>query len=293
MNYRVLENDEITVEILTKGAEIKSIRSKKEGTEYIWQADSKFWNRHAPILFPIVGKLKDDQYELEEKTYTMSQHGFARDREFKVTNHSSDFIAMTLAADEESLKIYPFEFELTIEYKLIGNCLIVRYLVKNSETENTMYFAIGAHPGFNVPLDQNTRFDDYYLEFSPKQQRTFIPVTADVLLQTDRTVELMDNSYPLNREMFNEGVLIWETKGNMRVELKSDKTKKAVIFDYTDMPYLGVWSPYPQNAPFICIEPWCGVADTFDTNGKYDEKLGINTLLPNEQFTSSYQMTFK
>lgn len=293
MNYRVLENDEITVEILTKGAEIKSIRSKKEGTEYIWQADSKFWNRHAPILFPIVGKLKDDQYELEGKTYTMSQHGFARDREFKVINHSSDFIAMTLAADEESLKIYPFEFELTIEYKLIGNCLIVRYLVKNSETENTMYFAIGAHPGFNVPLDQNTRFDDYYLEFSPKQQRTFIPVTADVLLQTDRTVELMDNSYPLNREMFNEGVLIWETKGNMRVELKSDKTKKAVIFDYTDMPYLGVWSPYPQNAPFICIEPWCGVADTFDTYGKYDEKLGINTLLPNEQFTSSYQMTFK
>lgn len=293
MNYRVLENDEITVEILTKGAEIKSIRSKKEGTEYIWQADSKFWNRHAPILFPIVGKLKDDQYELEGKTYTMSQHGFARDREFKVINHSSDFIAMTLAADEESLKIYPFEFELTIEYKLIGNSLIVRYLVKNSETENTMYFAIGAHPGFNVPLDQNTRFDDYYLEFSPKQQRTFIPVTAEVLLQTDRTVELMDNSYPLNREMFNEGVLIWETKGNTRVELKSDKTKKAVIFDYTDMPYLGVWSPYPQNAPFICIEPWCGVADTFDTNGKYDEKLGINTLLPNEQFTSSYQMTFK
>ncbi|MGM0168597.1 hypothetical protein IGI39_004352 [Enterococcus sp. AZ135] len=293
MNYRVLENDEITVEILTKGAEIKSIRSKKEGTEYIWQADSKFWNRHAPILFPIVGKLKDDQYELEGKTYTMSQHGFARDREFKVTNHSSDFIAMTLAADEESLKIYPFEFELTIEYKLIGNCLIVRYLVKNSETENTMYFAIGSHPGFNVPLDQNTRFDDYYLEFSPKQQRTFIPVTEDVLLQTDRTVELMDNSYPLNREMFNEGVLIWETEGNTRVELKSDKTKKAVIFDYTDMPYLGVWSPYPQNAPFICIEPWCGVADTFDTNGKYDEKLGINTLLPNEQFTSSYQMTFK
>jgi galactose mutarotase-like enzyme len=293
MDYQVIENDELIVEILTKGAEIKSVRSKKKNTEYIWQADSKFWNRHAPILFPIVGKLKDDQYKLGEKKYTMSQHGFARDREFRSTNHSADFVAMTLVADEASLKIYPFKFELTIEYKLIGNCLNVRYLVKNKETEKEMYFAIGAHPGFNVPLDQNTCFDDYYLVFSPKQPRKFIPVTADVLLQTDKAVVLMDECYPLKREMFCEGVLIWETKGNTRIELKSDKTKRAIIIDYMDMPYLGVWSPYPQEAPFICIEPWCGVADTFDTNGKYDEKFGINTLLPNEQFTNSYQMTFK
>lgn len=293
MEYHVLENDELTVEILTKGAEINSIRSKKTGTEYIWQADEKYWSRHAPILFPIVGKLKDDQYILDGKTYAMSQHGFARDRDFTVTDHSAESLAITLTEDAKSFKSYPFKFVLTIEYKLLGNCLIVRYFVKNNETEETMYFSIGAHPGFNVPLDQDTDFTDYYLEFSPKQKRTFIPVTKEVLLQTDKASELTENIYPISREMFSEGVLIWETKENTRVELKSDKIKRAIIFDYSEMPYLGIWSPYPQEAPFICIEPWCGVADTFDTNGKYDEKLGINALKPTEQFTSSYQMTFK
>lgn len=128
-----------------------------------------------------------------------------------------------------------------------------------------MYFAIGAHPGFNLPLDQQTTFTDYYLEFSPKQPRKFIPVTEEVLLQTDKAVELADSSYPINRELFSQGVLIWETAGNTRIELKSDKTEKAVVFDYSNMPYLGIWSPYPQEAPFVCIEPWCGIADTFDT----------------------------
>ena len=293
MDYQVLKNEDLIVKILNKGAEISSIRSKKDGTEYIWQADGKFWSRHAPILFPIVGKLKDDQYQLEGKTYPMSQHGFARDREFLVANHSSDSLAMTLSEDEESLKVYPFKFELTIEYKLIGNCLIVRYLVKNGDEEKSMYFAIGAHPGFNLPLDQQTTFTDYYLEFSPKQPRKFIPVTEEVLLQTDKAVELADSSYPINRELFSQGVLIWETAGNTRIELKSDKTEKAVVFDYSNMPYLGIWSPYPQEAPFVCIEPWCGIADTFDTNGNYAEKLGINKLAPQEQFQSSYQMTFK
>ncbi|WP_373200876.1 aldose 1-epimerase family protein [Enterococcus sp. HMSC072H05] len=293
MDYQVLENEELIVRVLNKGAEISSIQSKKDGTEYIWQADRNYWSRHAPILFPIVGKLKGDQYQLDGETYHMSQHGFARDRDFLVTNHSSDTLAMTLSEDEESLNIYPFKFELTIEYKLIGNCLIVRYFVKNVDEEKPMYFAIGAHPGFNLPLDSQTTFTDYYLEFSPKHPRQFIPVTEEVLLQTDKAVELADSSYTINRELFNQGVLIWETAGNTRVELKSDKTEKAIIFDYSSMPYLGIWSPYPQEAPFVCIEPWCGIADTFDTNGNYAEKLGINKLAPREQFQSSYQMTFK
>lgn len=293
MDYQILENNELKLEILNKGAEIKSIQSKKDGTEYIWQADKAFWSRHAPILFLIVGKLKDDQYSLDGKTYNMSQHGFARDREFQVTDKQADSLAMTLTDDSESLKVYPFRFELTIEYKLIENSVLVSYLVKNLTENQTMHFAIGAHPGFNLPLDEQTTFTEYYLEISPKQTRKFIPVTEEVLLKTDQASESDDNSFPISREMFAEGVLIWETQGNTRVALKSEKTEKAVIFDYADMPYLGIWSPYPQEAPFVCIEPWCGVADTYDTNGNFKEKLGINTLSPQEQFNSGYQMTFK
>lgn len=293
MEYQVIENEELIVKVLLKGAEICSIQSKKEGTEYIWQADKKYWSRHAPILFPIVGKLKNDQYKLDGKTYHMSQHGFARDRNFQVTEQKSDFLAMTLTEDDKSLEMYPFRFELTIEYKLISNSLIVRYLVKNGEEEKPMYFAIGAHPGFNLPLDQQAAFDDYYLELSPKHPRKFIPVTEDVLLNTKEAVERSESTYAMNRELFSEGVRIWETAGNTRVELKSDKTDKAIVFDYCDMPYLGIWSPYPQEAPFICIEPWCGVADRLDTEGDFTKKLGNNTLPPQEQFKRSYQMTFK
>ncbi|WP_379946810.1 aldose 1-epimerase family protein [Enterococcus devriesei] len=293
MDYQVLENDELKVEVLNKGAEIKSIRSKKDGTEYIWQADGKFWSRHAPILFPIVGKLKDDRYSLNDQTYPMSQHGFARDRVFSVSQQETDSLSLTLKDDVASLDIYPFSFELTIEYKLIENSLIVRYLVKNRDENKTMYFAIGAHPGFNLPLDNQTTFEDYYLEFSPKQTRKFIPVTEEVLLKTDQLSETSENKYPMTRDLFDKGVLIWETPGNTRVELKSKKTSKAVVFDYGNMPYLGLWSPYPQDAPFVCIEPWCGVADSYDSNGKYDEKLGINRLAPKDEFKSCYQMTFK
>ena len=292
MDYQVLENNELRVEILNKGAELKSIRSKKDGTEYLWQANDEFWGRHAPILFPIVGKLKDDRYSLDGQTYAMSQHGFARDRVFSITEKQSNSIALTLADDEASFYIYPFKFELTIEYKLIGNRLMVSYLIKNLDAKNPMYFAIGAHPGFNLPLDDRTSFDDYFLEFSPKRTRKFIPVTEEVLLKYDEKKDVTDSIYPLTRELFADGVLIWETMEPTRIELKSNKTRKSVVLEYSKMPYLGIWSTYPQEAGFICIEPWCGIADTYDSNGKYDEKLGVNTLPPETNFQSSYQMTF-
>lgn len=293
MDDQLLENEVLTVEILTKGAEVKSIKSKLDGTEYIWQADANYWGRHAPILFPIVGKLKNDQYYLAGKKYMMAQHGFARDRDFYVKEKTDNHLSMTLRADETSLQNYPFNFELTIDYKLIENSVIVNYLVKNLDDEQVMHFAIGAHPGFNLPLDNQTDFSDYYFELSPKKARKYIPVTEEVLLQTDQAKEVEETIYPVTRELFKDGVLIWETPGSTRLNLKSDKTDKEIVFDYNNMPYLGLWSTYPLEAPFVCIEPWCGIADPFDSNGKYEEKLGINQLKPKQEFQSSYQMTFK
>lgn len=148
LGSQVLENQELKIEILTKGAELKSVQSKNDGTEYIWQADPKIWGRHSPVLFPVVGKLKRNQYQFERKNYELSQHGFARDREFQVTKKEPDTIEFRLRADNETLTVYPFNFELTIKYELVGNRVIVIYLVKNLSEKEEMYFSIGAHPGF-------------------------------------------------------------------------------------------------------------------------------------------------
>ncbi|MFM2488913.1 aldose 1-epimerase family protein [Enterococcus avium] len=269
------------------------MKSKVDGTEYLWQADVVFWGRHSPILFPIVGKLKEDCYNFEEKSYNMNQHGFARDREFSISKNEPNTISFTLTDDDETLKIYPFNFELTIEYKLMNNSVLVNYLVKNISEKKVMPFSIGAHPGFNLPLDDRTSFEDYYFEISPKRTRKYIPVSEDVLLQMNNAELVSKNVYDLKRELFSEGVLIWETLGRTRIALKSDKTDKTIILDYDSVPYLGVWSTYPQEAPFVCIEPWCGIADTIDSNGVLDERAGINILRPHEQFQTNFKMTFK
>ncbi|WP_321433661.1 aldose 1-epimerase family protein [Trichococcus flocculiformis] len=292
MDYVVLENADLRVEILKKGAEIRSVLSKLTDTEYIWQADKNYWGRHAPLLFPIVGKLKDDQFEYNDAIYHMSQHGFARDMTFDVEGNDNDSVKLSLKDTSETQKVFPFKFLLVVEYQLIANRLTTSYSVTNLDNDETMYFSIGAHPGFKVPLESQTRFEDYYIEVSPEKTRNFIPVTEEVLLQTKNIVQTDQSKFELTRELFKDGVIILETAGSTRVTLKSDKSERKIAIDYTDMPYLGLWTTYPDEGEFVCIEPWCGIADAYDSNGKFSEKKGINSLNPETSFTTHYQITF-
>lgn len=286
----ILKNDQLQIAIAAKGAEIQSIQSA-DGTEYIWQADPAFWNRHSPVLFPIVGKLKDDQYTVGGETYHLSQHGFARDLEFTVAVQTENQVTFALKANEETLEKYPFRFLLEIQYVLEGNKLEVGYRVKN-EGDDKMYFAIGAHPGFNVPLTDGNDFSDYVIEITPQKGRKQIPVSKEVLLKLQEAKVNEATEISLSRELFAEGVLIFETTGETQVSLSSKKENHKVTFEYSDMPYLGIWSPYPAEAPFVCIEPWCGVADTVDTDGSLEKKLGINQLSGQGEFESGYAMIF-
>ena len=163
MNYQI-KNDVIKVQINSFGAELNSLQKIDEDIEYIWQGDSKYWARHSPILFPIVGRLKEDGYFYKNQKYSMSQHGFARDYEFEMIEKKDDFVEFRLIADEKSLEKYPFLFELSISYKLENSKLIISYKVKNSSDEK-IYFSIGAHPAFNWPLQENEKKEDYFLEF--------------------------------------------------------------------------------------------------------------------------------
>lgn len=292
MTHYIIENEELQVEILAKGAELTSIQAKSDNTEFLWQSDPAYWSRHAPILFPIVGKLKNDSYYYKGQRYDMTQHGFARDMDFYVVEQQAAKIRLVLDYSEETLRKYPFKFRLEVEYSLQNNQLLTRYLVTNLSDKEEMLFSVGAHPGFKVPLDDKTTFEDYRLELLPETNRTFIPVTEEVLLQTDQAAKAAQASFPLTRELFKDGVLIFETPGKTQVALKSDRTEKAIIMDYQTLPYLGIWSTYPADAPFVCLEPWNGVADIFDASGQLSEKLGVNQLEPQGQFVTEYTTTF-
>ncbi|WP_086313060.1 aldolase 1 epimerase LacX [Enterococcus sp. 7F3_DIV0205] len=287
-----IENEFLIATIAEDGAELVSLKSKKNNIEYIWQADPAFWGRHAPVLFPVVGRLKDDRYTYENQTYPMSQHGFARDSLFEVIEHGSELVSLSLKSNKETKKVYPFDFELILSYALEADNLVVNYQVENTGNSE-MYFSIGGHPAFNVPLEQSLTFDDYYLSFSPKKSRTQIPLAGPFADFEHKTLGQTNTSLDIRRELFKNDAIIFETKGVNTFTIETDEGPHSISLSYSDMPYVGIWSPYPQEAPFVCIEPWCGIADEVNATGNLVDKKGINNLAAAEVFKTQYTLTAK
>lgn len=287
-----IQNDFLIATIAEEGAELISLKSKQDGIEYIWQGDPAFWARHAPVLFPVVGRLKEDQYTYDNQTYPMSQHGFARDSLFQVIEHGTELVSLSLKSNKDTKKVYPFDFELILSYALEENNLVISYQVENTG-QSDMYFSIGGHPAFNVPLEKDLTFDDYYLSFSPKKSRTQIPLAGPFADFEHKTLGQTNTSLDIRRELFKEDAIIFETKGANTFTIETDESAHSISLGYTDMPYVGIWSPYPKEAPFVCIEPWCGIADEVNASGKLVDKKGINKLTASEVFKTGYTLTAK
>ena len=279
----IIQNDQLIAEIAEHGAELISLKSKEHGLEYIWQGDPAYWGRHAPVLFPFVGRLKDDQYVYQGKTYQMGQHGFARDMDFEVIEHGQEMASFILRSTPETLEKYPFDFELVISYELGGDGITVHYQVAN----------IGGHPAFNVPLEEGLSFEDFYLAFSPLKSRLRLPLKGPFIDMDQKTLGQTNTNLALNRELFEQDALVFETRGLNAYAIRSEKSSHSVTLSYKDMPYVGIWSPYPKEAPFVCIEPWCGIADTVNSSGNLMEKVGINQLGAHEIFKTKYSITVK
>ena len=206
MNYEI-KNEYIKAKIKSFGAELNSLQKIDDSLEYIWQGDKEFWARHSPILFPIVGRLKNDSYFYKNQKYNMSQHGFARDKEFEIVEKKDDFIEFKLSSDEKTLKIYPFSFELYLSYKLERNSLIVSYKVINKSDEK-MLFSIGAHPAFNWSLEKDLKKEDYFLEFEiNNSKRYFLNELGLVFDSIDLKFE--DKKLFLNEELFKNDALVF------------------------------------------------------------------------------------
>ena len=287
MNYEI-KNEYIKAKIKSFGAELNSLQKCAEELEYIWQGDSKYWNRHSPILFPIVGRLKNDSYTYQNQKYNMTQHGFARDKEFEVIKNEADFMEFRLKSDEKTLEIYPFSFELYLSYKLEKNSLIVSYKVIN-KSDDKMLFSIGAHPAFNWTLKEDEKKEDYFLEFENIKETKRYFLNDKGLSYKSEDLKICDNKIALNEELFKNDALVFNDLNIKTLNLKNSKNENFIKVDFKNFPYLGIWSK-PSGAPFICIEPWFGVTDEDNSNQNLEDKKGLITLQKDEIFSCFYKI---
>jgi galactose mutarotase-like enzyme len=283
-------NDKLSVTIAKAGAELQHVKHNENGLEYMWSGDPGYWSKHSPILFPIVGALKNNEYLFGGKPYQLGRHGFAREREFQVYEHGETSVSFRLDSDEETFKVYPFEFQLILNYVLHENELSVEYLVINKGAGD-MLFSVGGHPAFKVPLANDLAYDDYYLEFAESENSPRWPIAAGGLIQTSaEPFPYNGKRIDLTKDLFAKDAIVFKDLKSTTVSLKSDKSSNGLEFDYTGFPFLGIWAA-PQ-ADFVCIEPWCGIADSTDTTQNLPEKEGINRLAEGESFSRTWKVKF-
>lgn len=286
-----IKNEKLAVTIAAHGAELSSIYDKANDRELVWQADPAFWNRHAPVLFPNVGKYYGGHFTYNGTDYPMGQHGFARDTEFEQVASGENFVTYRLCADEESKKVYPFDFVLEITHRLNGNRLTVEWNVKNTD-DKEMYFTIGGHPAFNVNVLPDTDFEDYSLVFKEGTEKLYY-VLLDAESGTaigDKVyeLELTDSKYALKKDMFDKDALVFDGGQIEWAALALPDGKPYIALESKGFPNFGIWSK--PGAPYVCLEPWCGRCDNKGFEGEISEKPGIIALKAGETFKKSYDI---
>ena len=257
-----IQNETLKVGINSRGGEIWSI--VKDGTEYLWQGDTKYWGDRAFNLFPYIARLTDGKYTLDGKTYQMTIHGFVNYSELTLEEQTAEKLVFTLKESGETLEKYPYNFVYRLTYTLLGNKLEVKFTVVNPN-EKPMYFGVGGHPGFNVPLEKGLGFEDYYLEFDEAVTPVRVGFSETCFLNgEDKAYELADGKrIPLAHDLFDDDAIVL-TKMSRAVTLKSDKSTKSVHVEYPQMDYLGIWHMPHTDAPYVCIEPWSSLPSRQD-----------------------------
>lgn len=277
----ILENDLISIRINTTGAELASLYRKDNGTEYLWQADPQYWARHAPILFPIIGKLINDKTVIKGKECFLGQHGFARDSKMDLIEKSSSHALFQMKSDAKTLENYPYEFQFNTEYIINNNHTQITYTIKNPSHE-VIYFSFGLHPAFNWPLEPSETKENYFIEFEERETANRIWFDKGFTTGEMRPWLKDENKLHLFDDLFQNDVLIFKNLKSQKVKLKSKNSSKAVAVEFNDFPYLGFWTK-PGN-PFVCIEPWFGIADNKNSPKPFVDKEGVQKLGPGNSF---------
>ncbi|MFT8476643.1 MAG: aldose 1-epimerase family protein [Liquorilactobacillus sp.] len=284
-----LENAFLKVSFNEHGGELTSLFNKKNKFEYLWQANPKYWGRHAPVLFPIVGRLKDDKYFYKQQQYWMTQHGFARDMDFEIEKKTDQQVTFCLHANKVTMQQYPFEFVLRIKYELMIDTLKVSYLVDNPSIKQLL-FSVGGHPAFNVPLSSTEVFSDYQVAIASNRTHQLIQLQGNYS-DSRHPLEFTAKKIDVTRETFkNDAVILKLDEKETMLTLTTSQEKNGIRFNTGNAQYVGVWSKYPENAPFVCIEPWWGLADDVNASGRLTEKVGLHVLKAHESFNGFYKI---
>lgn len=283
-----IKNDKLTVTVSKHGAELQSIKDAN-GKEYLWQADPKFWDRHSPLLFPIVCGLWEDKYRVNGKEYKLGRHGFARDTDFKLIAQGDNQLVYCLNDSTETLKDYPYRFNLAVSYKITENTIKVVWHVENTDNKE-IYFQIGGHPAFNVPdLKQGEPLAGT-LKFNEEEPSRLYGNVGGCITPGYHKVKTEDGLYKFTQDDFKDDAVIFDHSQLKKISIINKEGKPEVALDIKT-PAVGIWSPYGKDAHFVCIEPWYGIHDWAEYDGEFKDKYLMNKLLPGCSFMSEYTIT--
>jgi galactose mutarotase-like enzyme len=270
-----LENGKIRIAVKERGAELTSIYHKELQKEYLWQADPTYWGKHAPVLFPVIGALRDAEFIHDGKVFNLTKHGFARDLDFILVEMGADYLEYELEATEKTKIWYPFDFSLRIRYTLEEETVHTDYFVTN-KGQKEMFYSLGAHPAFNWPLEPEEDFSDYHLRFSQQENLDRLLINQETGLRNLEKRNVVEESavLDLDHALFQDDALIFEGVESDWVRFESQKSERFVQVSLKGFTHLGIWTK-PNHAPFLCIEPWLGLCDRQDTTKLIDQKDGI------------------
>lgn len=276
-----IKHGNLSAEIKHFGAELISLKTN-QNRECIWEGNPEFWGKHSPILFPIVGTLKHNSFHHDGIEYHLSRHGFAREMLFELIQATANSATFSIQSSEETLKVYPFEFELQLIYTLNENILSIAYKVIN-KGKSTMPFSIGAHPAFALP----NHFENYAIAFEKEESLEYYLLENDLISNKTKKLEVHNKQIPLTYELFENDALIFKTLQSKSLTILENKNPILRVH-FEDFPSLGIWTK--MNAPFLCIEPWFGYSDTNKSSGNLFEKEGIQILESNATFHSKFSI---
>lgn len=283
-----LENKYLKASFATKGAELQHLINKETKVNYLWNGDPGYWGKFSPILFPIVGALKNNTYDFEGQCYQLPRHGFARDNNFAPFVISDTEIVFKLTHNEETLKHYPFEFILQLRYRLLDSTLSCAYEVINPSDSRSILFSIGAHPAFAVPLTSDIQYTDCFLEFNNDHNITYHKITKDLIADETIEIELQNGILPLKHELFYDDALVFKSLKSDCISIRNHKDAQGLHFKFKDFPFFGIWAA--KDANFVCLEPWCGIADGINHQQDLSKKEGIIELAPLENWSRSWEI---
>lgn len=284
-----IANEHLIASFSAKGAELQSIKGTDSSTEYLWSGDANFWAKFSPVLFPVIGALKNNFYQFEGKSYQLPRHGFARDMQFEYEQIDEQEIVFTLKDNEETLKVYPFKFMLSLRYKIRGASLCCTYQVVNP-TNQELLFSVGGHPAFAAPLNKQGIYTDYYLQFNKDNELTYHHIVDNLIADQTSTIKLENGKLPLKHELFYDDALVFKNLKSDRISLMNTKNYNGLDFHFKDFPYFGIWAA--KDADFVCLEPWCGIADSINHNQELRDKEGIISLAAKGDWQKTWEVTF-